>query len=145
VIHRMCLVIALAACSQPVDPEPLGDYTAWKRIDITGDAPGHSNSYRMVYVNPIAADPSASFRLGYPEGSIIVKEIHELVDGAPGDLRYVAIMRRLGPVTRALEAQGGWLFSQSATPNGAEKHSDTCWNRCHVAAPYNGAWYDYRH
>jgi len=142
---RLVLLIALVACAEPVSPEPLGDYTQWKRIDVTGPAPGHSNSYRMIYVNDVAADPDASLTLGYPQGAIIVKEIHELAtDGQPGGLRYVAIMRRLRAVTRALDDQGGWLFSSSDLPNGPETHADFCWDRCHVAAPYNGAWYDYR-
>ena len=137
-------MLLLAACSESVSPEPIGDYMQWKRFDVTGNAPGHSNSYRILYVNNVAADPTSPLTIGYPEGSIIVKEIYELVDGQPGDLRYVAMMRRIGPVTRALVDQGGWLFTEASIPGGSETHADFCWDRCHVAAPYNGAWYDYR-
>lgn len=141
---RGTILIVAMGCSESVNPEPLGDYTTWKRVDITGRAPGHADSYRVIYVNDLAADPTQSFRVGYQEGSIIVKEIRANVDGLPGDLDYVAIMRRIGPADTALKDQGGWLFSESDVPNGAETHADFCWNRCHVAAPYNGAWYDYR-
>jgi hypothetical protein len=143
---RICAaaIVLVAGCAESIDPAPIGDYTGWKRVDITGNAPGHTASYRILYINDIAADPTTPLYIGYPEGSILVKEVHEIVDGRPGELRYVAMMRRLGPVTRALEDQGGWLFSEAQTPGGSETHADFCWNRCHIAAPYNGAWYDYR-
>jgi hypothetical protein len=133
-----------AGCSEPISPEPLGDYTAWKRIDVTGKAPGHSDSYRVIYVNDLAADPAQSLTLGYPEGSVIVKEIRDNVDGQPGDLRYIAIMRRDRPISAALTDEGGWLFSRAEEPNGPEKLQGFCWGRCHAAAPYNGAWNYYR-
>lgn len=138
------LALLLFACAEPIDPEPLGDYTTWKRLDVTGRAPGHSDTYRIIYANPLAADSNWSMQLGYQEGSILVKEIRDNDGGTPGDLRYVAIMRRLEPIATALEDQGGWLFSSSPTAGGAETHADFCWNRCHVASPFNGAWYDYR-
>lgn len=53
-------------------------------------------------------------------------------------------MRRVGPIDRALVDDGGWLFTDADEPKGPETHFDFCWARCHVAAPYNGAWYDYR-
>ncbi|MEZ4404026.1 MAG: cytochrome P460 family protein [Kofleriaceae bacterium] len=134
---------ALAACAVPVDPDPIGDYTSWKRLDVRGPAPGHGDTYRVIYVNPTAADPAQSFVDGYAAGAVIVKEIRDDVDGSPGDLRYLAIMRRL-PDDGDLPIQGGWLFSQASTPTADETHADFCWNRCHLAAPYRGAWYDYR-
>ncbi len=140
----LALTVLAVGCSEAVSPEPLGDYTTWKRIDVTGEAPGHGDTYRIIYANDLATDPSSTLYLGYQEGSIIVKEIRELDAGEPGALKYVAIMRRIGRVSTALDDQGGWLFSQSKQPNRAETHTDRCWNRCHVAAPFNGAWYDYR-
>jgi hypothetical protein len=136
---RLSLLL-LVACTEAVNPEPLGDYTQWKRFDVLGPAPGHSDTYRIIYANDLAVDPAQSFRLGYQEGAIVVKEIRTNEDGEPGALSYVAIMRRL-----ELEGDdGGWLFSESDTPNGPEHTAGFCWARCHVAAPYNGAWYDYR-
>jgi hypothetical protein len=141
---RALLCIVAAGCAEAPDVEPLGDYTQWKRLDVTGPAPGHGDTYRIIYANDLAVDPAWALRLGYQEGSILVKEIRNNDDGQPGDLRYVAIMRRTKPIVTALENQGGWLFTESDEPEGAEKEPSFCWNRCHVAAPYNGAWYDYR-
>ena len=138
-----CGALALAACAVPVDPEPLGDYTTWKRQDVRGPAPGHGDTYRVIYVNPIAADPAASLTGGYPDGAIIVKEIRDDRDGTPGDLRYLAIMRQLQSEPDHAD-EAGWLFTQASTPGGDESYRSLCWARCHVAAPYRGAWYDYR-
>jgi hypothetical protein len=134
----------LAACSESVSPEPLGDYTTWRRFDVTGEAPGHGTSYRVIYVNDVALDPAQDFELGYQEGSTIVKEIRDDASGVPGALRYVAIMRRDRTISSALTDEGGWLFSRAGEPGGSEVYQQLCWARCHVAAPYNGAWYDYR-
>ncbi len=146
-IRPMLVVAALfAGCVESVSPEPLGDYTAWKRVDVIGEAPGHGDTYRIIYANGVASNPDATLHFGYPQGAIIVKEIYENDGDRPGALKYVAIMRRIGAettVTVPLD-QGGWLFSESSEPHGAETHTDRCWNRCHVAAPFNGAWYDYR-
>jgi Cytochrome P460 len=135
---------ATVGCKESVSPEPIGDYTTWKRIDVTGVAPGHSDTYRIIYINDIAADPTADFRLGYPVGSVIVKEIRANNNGEPGDINYIAMMRKIEATSTALTDEGGWLFTQSKEPGGSETYTGLCWNRCHVAAPYNGAWYDYR-
>lgn len=134
----------LAGCAEEVDVPPLGDYTAWKRLDVTGDAPGHTNSYRVIYANEIAADPAAELVPGYPDGAILVKEVRDDDGGTPGALRYLAVMRKVRPVTRALSDEGGWLFTETDGPTGPELKFGFCWGRCHAAAPYNGAWYDYR-
>jgi Cytochrome P460 len=144
---------ALAACTaEDVSPEPLGDYRSWKRIDTYGEIPGHSDSYRIIYVNDLALGYAGG---SYPEGSVVVKEIRKR-DGAtppgPGDLDYLAIMRRIGPAPRGLDDEAGWLFTQisqarddgtAGAEAGEEKYRSLCWNRCHVAAPYAGAFLDY--
>lgn len=137
-------VLFVAGCAAELDVEPLGDYTQWKRLDVTGPAPGHGDTYRIIYANDLAADPASTLRLGYQEGAILVKEIRDNDAGQPGDLRYIAVMRRTKPIVTAYEAQGGWLFTQLAEPDAEETEPSFCWSRCHVAAPYNGAWYDYR-
>lgn len=144
-MSRVAIAIGLlaAACAETIHPEPVGDYTTWKRLDVRGPAPGHGTSYRIIYANSIAADPAHDFVRGYADGSIVVKEIRDDDDGQPGKLRYVALMRR-GLDDPTLADQGHWLFSMTPTPGGAETHADFCWDRCHVAAPYLGAWYDYR-
>jgi hypothetical protein len=148
------LLVALAACTaEDVSPEPLGDYRSWKRIDTYGEIPGHGDSYRIIYVNDVALSYAGG---AYPEGSIVVKEVrHRRAEGttsAPGDLRYVAVMRRLGPAPRGLEDEAGWLFTQIQSPrddgtagnrDGEEEYRSLCWNRCHVASPYAGAFLDY--
>lgn len=142
-------LVLLAACGEVVDVTFPDDYQTWgvtapgKRVVVTGNPPGHSNSYRVIYADQTATDP-AEFVIGYPEGSTIVKEIYDLVDGEQGELKYLALMRRVGPVTEALEDEGGWLFTSADRAGEPETTFDFCWNRCHVVAPYNGAWYDYR-
>jgi hypothetical protein len=141
VVSMMSLAVA---CKESVSPEPIGDYTTWKRIDVTGAAPGHGDTYRVIYINSVAANPTADLRLGFPLGSVIVKEIRKNDNGEPGDINYIAMMRKVESPSTALADEGGWLFTQSKVPGGPETYTNLCWNRCHVAAPYNGAWYDYR-
>ncbi len=64
-------------------------------------------------------------------------------DGVPGELRYLAIMRKLRYVERPLIDMGGWVFTEVDKPGDPEESYDFCWQRCHASAPYNGAWYDY--
>ena len=115
-------------------------YESWKKTFVQGDAPGHTG-FRIIYVNDLARDPMQSFVLGYQEGSIFVKEVFN--DAAHTDRRHVAVMRRIGPVGNALENEGGWYYTE-AKGDGPEQYYDFCFRRCHVAAPYNGAWFDYR-
>lgn len=146
---------AVAACGQPVDDAiiteyPIVDYATWgtsapgARVVVRGTAPGHGNSVRVIYANETAATLGADFRLGYPEGSIIVKEIRSDDGTDTGELQYLAIMRRIGEITTALEDEGGWLFTETDALDIDEVELGFCWARCHAAAPYNGAWYDYR-
>ncbi len=132
---------ALTACGESISPDPIGDYTdlttEWNRIETSGPAPGHGDTIRFIYFNEVARG------MGTRElGAILVKEVYEDDGGVPGALRYVAMMRK---VRRGIspDDEGGWLFSQADTPGGAESHSDTCWNRCHVQAPVFGVWFDY--
>lgn len=133
----------LSACGDPVTPEPLGDYTSWKRLDTYGELPGHGDSYRIVYANDVALTYAGG---SYPEGSVLVKEIRARAGAAgsePGTLRYLAIMRRIGPAPLGHDDEAGWLFTQASEPGGDETYRSLCWNRCHVAAPYAGAFLDY--
>jgi Cytochrome P460 len=133
-------LLGSSACGESVEPEPTGDYTTWKRIDTYGTIPGHGDSYRIIYAN----DTALSYAGGaYPEGSVIVKEVRARNGDQPGDLRYLAIMRRIGPAPLGLDNEAGWLFTQSPEPGGSERYRSLCWNRCHVAAPNAGAFLDY--
>lgn len=150
-LHSFAVVACLisVACSESVSPEPLGDYESWPAMGgathtVRGKAPGHGDTIRVIYVNPIAAN-AEGISPSYPTGSTIVKEIRENVDGVAGDIRYVAIMRReQTEVSTAFEDEGGWLFSEQRPKDAPEVHFGFCWARCHVAAAYNGAFYDYR-
>ena len=141
---RFELFIFLAACGDPladgVTPYQELDYKAWTSTEVAGDAPGHAG-FRTIYANDLARDPMQPFLYGYQEGAILVKEVFN--DAARTDLRHVAVMRRIGPVTKALVNDGGWYFTEAGA-GADEKHFDFCFRRCHVSAPYNGAWFDYR-
>jgi len=135
------LLIAAAGCSESISPDPLGDYAnpdaGWSRMDTSGPAPGHGDTYRIIYANPIAQNSGTTIL-----GAALVKEVFDDAGGAPGPLRYVAIMRKVrGGIST--DDEGGWLFSQADLPGGAETHSGTCWSRCHVQAPLAGVWFDY--
>jgi hypothetical protein len=134
------LALVVAGCGETVTPEPLGDYTTWKRIDTYGKIPGHGDSYRIIYANEVALSYAGG---GYPEGSIIVKEIRKRRGQEPGDLSYLAIMRRIGPAPIGIEDEAGWLFTQADKPGSEEVYKSLCWNRCHVASPNAGAFLDY--
>ena len=138
-MKRFLLVLAIG-CSEPlrddVTPFTELDYKTWKQVDVEGDAPGHAG-FRTIYANDLARDPTQSFVSGYQEGTIFVKEVFN--DAARTDRRHVAVMRRI----EDLDTEGGWYFSE-AKGDGPEEHFDFCFRRCHAAAPYNGAWFDYR-
>lgn len=117
------------------------DYTSWDSFTTYGPVPGHGDTYRVIYTNFLARYYDHAGR--YPLGSVIVKEVYENDDGNPGDLRYVAIMRKLDQAPADADLQGGWLFTMASEP-GAEETFDTgCWERCHAQAPVDGAWFDY--
>ncbi len=131
-----CLVM-LAACGDSVSPPELGDYQSWHRVDTFGNAPGHGDTYRIIYVNDIARTRGTTER-----DAVLVKEVHENDNDQPGALQTIEIMRKLTPGT-APEDEGGWLFTQMPSPGAGETHLDLCWSRCHSQAPFAGAWMDY--
>ncbi len=141
------IAAGFAACAEPVSQPDLGDYTQWPAqggavYTVRGPAPGHGDTVRLIFVNAIAhqAPPGPL----YPLDAVIVKEIREDDDGVPGDLLYIGIMRQVTQPETILADEGGWLFSERKPADAPEVHFDYCWARCHVAAPYNGAFYDYR-
>lgn len=131
------LALGAAACTEPVSPEPVGDYTTWAYLDTYGPAPGHGDTFRRIYVNDIARTQGTR-----EMGAILVKEVYTNVNDGPGELQVVELMRKVRGGISA-DDEGGWLFTAASTPGGAETHTDTCWNRCHVSAPYAGVWFDY--
>ncbi len=120
----------------------IDEYESWYRVDSTGFIPGHGDTYRIIYVNDVARQYAHAGP--YPLGSVLVKEIRALVDDGAGDIRYLAVMRKLVEAPPGGELQGGWLFTSFGQFGDDEKHDpQTCWDRCHVQAPVDGAWLDY--
>lgn len=130
-----------AACGTAVAPEPTGDYTSWPvRLETYGPAPGHGDTYRVIYANDLLAG-SGPLNLG----AVAVKEVYERDGDQPGALRYVAIMRKQHEGVRQVD-DGGWLFTTVAglpVDGGEETPSSACWDRCHRQAPLAGTWIDY--
>ncbi|MDQ3341166.1 MAG: cytochrome P460 family protein [Myxococcota bacterium] len=137
---RALVFCLMMGCGEPlrdeVTPVTELDYKAWKQVHVEGDAPGHTG-FRTIYANDLARDPTQAFVDGYQEGAIFVKEVFN--DAARTDRRHVAVMRRIGDP----DDDGGWYFTE-AKGDGPEEHYDFCFRRCHAAAPYKGAWFDYR-
>jgi hypothetical protein len=142
------VALALAACGETVDTAGLPSvdgYSDWHRIDVTGPAPGHGDTYRIIYVNEVGRGYAHAGQ--YPAGTVIVKEIHALTGaGEAGDLDYIAIMRKIpddAPEATGLPLDDDWLFTYASEPGGDETRYDFCWAKCHVQGPVDGAWFDY--
>jgi hypothetical protein len=135
--------LMLAGCSESVDTAGLpsaADYDQWHRVDVTGAAPGHGDTYRIIYVNDVGREYVGG---RYAPGTVLVKEIRSLTgEGGPGDLDYIAIMRKLLP-DADVPLDHDWLFSRAETPGGDETHDGFCYGSCHAQAPVDSAWYDY--
>jgi len=142
---RLLSTLGLAAgCGVPVvEPEPVPpDYAEWYRVDATGRVSGHGDTYRIIHVNETGTEFAGSGRYG--EGTVIVKEIHDRDGDQPGGLRYVAVMRKLASPPDGGQLQGGWLFTYLADGiDSDEENRASCWDRCHQAAPIDGAFIDY--
>lgn len=128
------------------DEADISDYKTnnerWTRItDVTGDIPGHFDTYRIIYVNDIARTYEG---VGdYPLYSVIVKEVRDKNGGEFGELEYIAVMRQVmeGDVSVALDE--GWLFTYLDDIGGEETYVSSCWQNCHIQAPFRGTWFDY--
>ena len=142
---RALLVAALlsCACGETVDTAGLPSidgYTSWHRIDVEGEAPGHGDTYRIIYVNDIARDYTGGGQ--YPPDSVMVKEIRA-AGGPDGALQYLAIMRKIDGESTGVELDDGWLFTRADDASADEVRFDFCWASCHAQAPVDGAFYDY--
>jgi len=149
-LTRSCVALLAVAffttgCGETVDTSSLPDnsgYKDWYRIDVTGDVPGHFDTYRIIYVNDVARGYDHAG--DYPIGSVIVKEIREKNGSDDGALKYIAVMRQLADGAVSVDLDEGWLFTDVGTDiTGEETHVTGCWKNCHVQAPYRGAWFDY--
>ena len=145
-MKRVVLALLLAGCTTSIDPTDLpstdGYRVDWHVVQMTGEAPGHGAGCRNVYINDVGRAYGHAGR--YKAGTVLVKDIWLGDECGPGEPDYTAIMRRIGwddPVAEGLPLQDEWLFTLSE--GGGEEHYDFCWTRCHLAAPWDGAWYDY--
>ena len=117
-IRALALSVLLSGCFTEVDLV-LEDYTDWFSITTIGEAPGHSDSFRVIYANDEARSYSG---LGqYPNGTIIVKEIYRRDGDQMGDFRYLGIMRKLSEAPAGVELDNGWLFTYRGSLDGGRR------------------------
>jgi len=139
------VALAAAGCGEVVDTGFPNNYASWCRIETYGAATGHGDTYRIIYANDEARSYTGTGQ--YPAGSVLVKEVYDLsetVEGpTPGDLQYLALMRRLDETPPGGTLYHGWLFTETDKAGGEETTYSLCFDRCHVSAPYYGAWFDY--
>jgi hypothetical protein len=136
-------------CGEALDTTglpPVSDYPTWAYFDQYGFVPGHGESWRAIFINPVGR--SYTGRGPYPEGTVIVKEIRSLeMEGGvakPGGLNYLAIMRKVYEPPPGVPTDRGWVFSTKASLDATTESTNAlCWDTCHRAAPIDGAFYDY--
>ena len=143
ILPTMMFVAAMGSgCLSTIDTDEIPSiegYTDWARIETSGDAPPHGDAARVIYANSQAL----AYRGGdnYPLGTVIVKEI--LVGDFGSELDYLAIMRRLEVAPSGGTLEDGWLFSRADELGADELQGVTCFDQCHVQAPFSGTWFDY--
>jgi hypothetical protein len=150
--RRLAAAVALSLATgcfptQDIDPAEvpvsIEGYEGWHEIGpLLGPAPGHGDSYRVLYVNDVAREYTGAG--SYPLGAAMVKEIYAVDgDGGRGAFRYSAVMRRIDEDAEPdLPILGGWLFTD-VSEDGSEVANDLCWDSCHRQAPYDGSWFDH--
>lgn len=134
-------IIALAGCFSEVDVEITPEeYEAFgEPVVVVGEAPGHGDSYRVIYANDAARGFTGAGL--YPVGTVIVKEIYRRDGDAMGDFRYIGVMRKLEETPGGGELDDGWLFTyKDDRDDPAETHRPRCWRTCHQNAPFDGTF-----
>ena len=156
-MRRLALACALplalacgASAVVEVDKADLEGYQAWASVEATGAIPAHGDTIRVIYANEAATRRVTEGAGRYPAGSVIVKEIYQRDGEGAGALDYIAVMRMLtqAPEGGALHSLSfddqGWLFTDLRDGiDGDEAYSASCWDSCHVASPFDGAFLDY--
>ena len=132
----------LAGCPATIDTEgipSIENYTSWTSLVTEGNAPPHGDAARIIYIN----DAGLQYRGGddYPLGTTIVKEI--LVGDANSAIDYIAVMRRLDEAPGGGKLEDGWQFTMAEDGDDDEIQGITCFDQCHVQAPFAGTWFDY--
>jgi hypothetical protein len=137
------LVLAGACGSAVDDPQFLAtysidDYKTWDHVELAGDVPGHGDTFRVVYINPVGRSyPGGGL---HPIGSTYVKEVYG--DMARTDLHVIEIQRYVGDTDVNAPVDGGWVFTSKKTAGDGETYHGTCW-ACHRQAPYEGAFFPF--
>jgi len=118
------LLAGCGAAKAPVYATP--DYHSWKRTtDIVLDypIPGHQDRFRIPRMNDIGFTvrpvvEGGKRRWDFPEGTIIVKEVYQTINPAPGEQPVQLTIMVKAP--RDPHSQGGWLWITRDLPNGKE-------------------------
>ncbi|HKA88783.1 MAG TPA: cytochrome P460 family protein [Haliangiales bacterium] len=142
-MRSIFLLVLTGACvgSAVDDPQFLSEYSiagyeSWFSVDFTGDVPGHGDTFREVYVNPIGRSYPGGGQ--YPIGTILVKEVFR--DAAHTDLSVIEIQRYVGNRNVNAPVDGGWVFTSKKSAADGETYHRTCWE-CHRQATYGGSFY----
>lgn len=160
VIAAAALATATAGCVETVEVSELlasnpeysidgyddpANAAIWSKIEVSGIAPGHGDTYREIFYNDVAR--SYGHAGEYPIGTLLVKDIYSLEDRPPEDKpSYTAVMRKIGPddAPGNIELEGGWLFTFIEEERGEGEFTiSSCYQHCHVQAPLDYVWYDY--
>lgn len=143
----VCVGLGLSlaiGCGTAVDVTELPStdgFETWYQVQYFGVVPGHGDSVRPVYINDIGRGYGHTG--AYPDNTVAVKEIYERnADNSPGNLRYTAIMRKVGDRPVSAPVYGGWVFT-ILRPGAEEVSRELCWATCHRQAPIDGAFFDY--
>lgn len=138
------IALLLCGCFSEVDVEiSPEEYEAFgDPIVVVGEAPGHGDSYRVIYANAEARSYSGAGL--YPVGTVIVKEIYRRDGDSMGDFRYIGVMRKLEEAPDGGELDDGWLFTYKGDRDDpAETHRPRCWRTCHQNAPFDGTFLNF--
>ena len=78
-VSSWLIAMSLAACADSGESIAIPEHATWPSIQFTGEVPGHGNTIRVVFINDVAQQFSGG---QYPEGSILINEVHTPCAGA---------------------------------------------------------------
>ena len=134
-------ILTFSACEREEEISIPQNYSDWQRTTTTEldyPIPGHENNYRIIYINKIGEEPiveeqNGKNRTTFPEGTMIVKEIYQGFDYAPGDEPgMLTIMLKTPEDPRN---RGGWVWIVENLAKGTQQiiESEFCIT-CHANA-----------
>jgi len=143
------LALIFPACRKEVLDFVPEDYSSWRRtteIPLDYPIPGHMDTMRIPRMNEIgwsaapSPDGEGRSRWGFPEGTVIVKEVYANKNPAPGEApTMLTVMAKQPRDSRAL---GGWLWI-TASAGGEEKlFSGSFCVSCHANANEKHPYFD---